>query len=302
MGLGKENIWKFLALVGTGNLALKAAGYLYDYRYSYVKLGEYRTGKILVTDCTDGLTVEICKELSGHNKNFVVLAGGKKDFEEFRKQVQEFRPETECTWIQFDLSQIHKKFSSSHNELAALVENIEISIVVHGKCKNIQNFLTSQNDEMIEKIISINTYPITLINHIVLNKIVKNPLKNGLIITLANSVDESIFPGTSTFAASQRYQTFLSEGLKYEYDQVKFALVKLDPELAFVAGEGDQSKFCINERELAASLIRNLKNGQNYPQFRFRSFFYFSRYFPYMPTIFLARLVMPWYIKLKVIV
>lgn len=300
MGIGKEKIWKFLALVGTGNLALKAAGYLYDYRYNCIKLEEFKSGNVLVTDCTDGLSIEICKEISQINKNFVVLASSLKDFEEFRGQVQEFRPDTECIWVQFDLSQTHKKFTSCHDELTKLLENIEISIVVHGKSQNIQSFLTSQNDEIIEKIISENTYPVTLINHIILNKIIQSPFSNGLIITLSNSIDESIFPGTSTFAASQRYKTFLSEGLKYEYDRVKFALVKLDPELAFVA-EG-KSKFCVNQRELAASLIRNLKNGQNYPQFRFRSLFYFSRLFPYMPTIFLTRLVMPWYVKSKVIV
>jgi short-subunit dehydrogenase len=193
-------------------------------------LDQFRYGYVLVTGATDGIGKAISREFLRRGFKVLMVSRNLEKLKEVHRQFDFEYPGCDVQVVSADFSKSHRNTLEFYQKLAEELDKFDISVVVNNVGFTSVKMLNSENWENIENMLGVNIYPSTMITHRLIQRFLcrfEETRQKSLVINISSLMEESIFPGNSVYAATKRYNTFFSEGLRYEYQgKVLFATVK----------------------------------------------------------------------------
>lgn len=223
-----------------------------------------------------------------------------------KQEILSLYPQSTIELIQSDFSASHKDPASFYGSLIEKVQKFEVSILINNVGFGKSSSLSNLAFEDIENMIGVNTYPSTFITHklipVMLNRY-KETKKRSLVINFSSIVEETITPGSSVYAATKRYNAFFSEGLRYEYKDIDFSVIKPGPVMThmLVSNEFTEIPLIVDPDNYAKAVVTGLRSGVNHAHWKHKLMGGLSSMPPYLITIGFIRLLMPWAVKKGII-
>ena len=222
-----------------------------------------------------------------------------RSIEKLEKTKQEFKeifPDSEIDIIAVDFTYSHRDSMKFYEDLHNKIKGYNISVLVNNVGVSYAQTLITQPLEHIENIIGINIYPSTMLLHMLIPSFLKryeSSKMRSLVINLSSTFEESVIPGAIVYSATKRYNAFLSEGLRYEYENIDFVTVKPGPVLTPLQLKNVDGGLPLqtDADTYARSLLGGLRTGINHGHWKSK-LWGFLTLVPYLVNVLIIRSIL----------
>ena len=297
-----EMCWHIFAIIGGIKLACMLIPWLYWKLFCCVSLSNYKYGYVLITGATDGIGKALVKEFLRRGFKVIMVSRSLEKLENVRSAFLSQFPDSTIEVIAVDFSYSHRDSIVFFKDLFNNIREFPVSILVNNVGVADMRFLDKQPLESLESMIGVNTYPITMLNHMLIPVFLERYRSNksrSLIINISSTVEESILPGNSVYSATKRYIAFLSEALRYEYGDIDIVTVKPGAVTTpmVISNHTESAPLKTNAEAYARALLGGLRTGVNHAHWKHKLFGWGLAFAPYLLTIMVIRIMLPSLIK-----
>ena len=261
-----EIVWHIFAIIGGIKFLCILLPWLYWKLFCCINLKKYLYGYVLITGATDGIGKSLTKEFLRRGFKVLMVSRNSEKLESVKSEFKTMFPNSEIETITADFSYSHRDPINFYENLANEVKGYNISILVNNVGTADVKMLDGQAYEDIERMLGVNVYPSTMLLHILIPGFLKrynNGKIRSLVINFSSSTEEAVFPGSAVYASTKRFNAFLSEGLRYEYNCIDFVTVKPGPvQTPMLQRMGTESlPFKPDSDSYARALLGGLRTG-----------------------------------------
>ena len=296
-----EIVWLVFSIIGGLKILSHLLPWIFHKLFSNIVLSEYKYGFVLITGASDGIGKSLSKEFARRGFKLILVSRTLSKLQSVKDEILQENPSAVVELVSCDFSYSHRDPVSFYNDLHAKLQNYEISVLVNNVGVMDIHTLMNTTYESIENHIGVNCYPSTFLTHKLIQRFIQRyeEIKvKSLVINFSSVADEAVSVGMSVYSATKRYNSFFSEGLRYEYDAVDVATVKPGAvDTALLVGGGEGLPFKVNVDDYARSLLNGLHKGVNHGHFKHKMMSFAMRIWPYMINIMGLRLGMPMAVK-----
>lgn len=296
MELGQV-FWHIAAGIGFFKLLIDFLNFIYWAIFCIINLDQFRYGYVMITGATDGIGKAISKEFLRRGFKVLLVSRNLEKLNEVKRQFIFEYPEGEVQVLAADFSFSHRNPIEFYEKFNEELDKFNISVLVNNVGFTSVKMLHSENWQNIESMLGVNVYPSTMITHRLVQRFLcrfEETKQRSLVVTISSVMEESVFPGNAVYAATKRYNTFFSEGLRYEYSgKVLFATVK--PGLVKTAtttmNNTNDLPMSTDPDTFAQAMIGGLRESVNHGYWKHKIFGFFLNFPPYLITILGVRML-----------
>ena len=239
----------------------------------------------------------MAKEFLRRGFKVIISSRNAEKLENVKKEFKELFPNSEIEIIVADFSYSHRDPIRFYENLFNEIKGFNISVLVNNVGIADAHLLLNQPLDDIEKSIGINIYPSTMLLHMLIPSFLKrfdSSKMRSLVINFSSTMEETVTPGSIVYAATKRYNAFLSEGLRYEYDNIDFVTVKPGPVQTQLHLKNVKGGFplCPDPDQYAQALLGGLRTGINHGHWKSKIWGLMAS-LPYLVNIIIVRMTMP---------
>jgi short-subunit dehydrogenase len=296
-----NRLWKTLAVIGGIKISCDIFPWVYWKLFCRLDISAYKDGYVVITDSSSRLGKSLAKTLLQKDLKLILLSPNPETLPITKESLLKSYPNSTIHTYSSSLLNSHRNPQSFYDDLDGFLAQYPISILINNIETQSNKFIDSQSLEELELLIGLNVYPSTLISHLLIPKFLKRKElgRRSLVLSTCSVLEENVFPGTAVLSATKRYNFFFNQGLRYEYDHIDFAIVKLG--LDELLGNKQTFGVDLDYDNYADALINNLRTGTNYGNFKIKLFSVLLKSVPYIPSVLAIRVLLPFGIKAGII-
>mmetsp|Transcript_24869 Transcript_24869/g.24532 ORF Transcript_24869/g.24532 Transcript_24869/m.24532 type:complete len:306 (+) Transcript_24869:24-941(+) len=302
------SLWSIIVWLGIIKVVYQLGKMIYYNYFCKINIEQYKYGWVAITGASDGIGKGLATEFASRGFKVLLISRNPTKLAEVSKAISAETKNPDIKYLAVDFKYSHRDPENFYKQVVADLAPYNISVLINnvgigGESK----FLINQDLDSIEEMIGINIYPQTMLSYHLIPGFVKRHQEThqrSLIINFSSTAEEIAFPSIALYAATKRYNHFLSEALRYEYsNSIDIATVKPGPVATPLAGGLGFADMitCLKVQTYARSLINNLHAGINYGHWAHSIQAYFSTLIPYQIMSPLMQLAMPLLLKFKII-
>ena len=296
-----EIIWLVLAIIGGVKIAYHLLPWIFHKLFSNIVLNEYKYGYVLITGASDGIGKSLSKEFARRGFKLILVSRTLSKLQSVKDEILQENPSSTVELISCDFSYSHRDPVSFYNDLHAKLQGFEISVLVNNVGVMDVHTLMNASHDSLENMIGVNCYPGTFLTHKLIQRFIQRyeEIKvKSLVINVSSIADEAVSVGMAVYSATKRFNSFFSEGLRYEYDAVDVTTVKPGAvNTALLNDGGEGLPFKVDVDDYVRALLNGLHKGINHGHIKHKMMSFSMRIWPYMINIMGLRLGMPIAVK-----
>mgnify|MGYP000238005275 FL=1 len=300
-------LWNIIVWIGAARLLYVVGYFGYEKFFCKVDLEKYKYGWVLVTGATDGIGKKVA--LSFARNNFKVLLCSRNE-DKLKQVAAEIKQATQNENVQFvvaDFKYSHRDPENFYNDLTQRLSEYNISVLINNVGVANLGWISEQKPEDMEEMLGVNIYPQTLMSYFFIPKFLERFESNkqrSLLINFSSIAEAAIMPTAGVYSATKRYNSFLSEALRYEYSHaIDVVTVKPGPVMTNMArkfGSGI-SPIAVDCDKWVNNFMKNMHTGVNYGHWSHYLSATLASSVPYQIYSPILQLMIPVLIKLKII-
>jgi 17beta-estradiol 17-dehydrogenase / very-long-chain 3-oxoacyl-CoA reductase len=296
-----EIIWLTLSVIGGLKILTVLLPWLYSFLFGNIVLNQFKYGYVLITGASDGIGKALAQEFARRGFNLLLVSRSLEKLETVKALILSESPSVSVEVISSDMSYSHRDPFNFYNDLSSKISNFAVSVLVNNVGVMDVHTLMNTSDAANENMIGVNIYPSTFLTFKLLPSFLeryKERKLKSLIINFSSVADEAVSVGMSVYSATKRFNSFFSEGLRFEYSEVEVATVKPGPvKTPLLAGGGEGLPFQVEVDDYVKALLNGLRRGVNHGHFKHKFMSGLMRDWPYLVNVLALRLGMSQAVK-----
>ena len=289
-------IWDLIIWIGVIRISYSILSWLYFNCYGHINIENYKYGWVVITGASDGIGKAIAMNLAKRGFKLVLIARNKEKLEDVTKEISNATSNSSIKYIVADFSYSHRNPELFYTSLMKEISVYDVSVLINNIGVMHPNYLAEQDLDKMENMLGVNIYPQTFLTYYMIPIFMERHNRNkqrSLMINFSSVSDMNAAPTRAIYAATKRYNDFLSEGVRYEYGQViDIATIKPGVVKTNMSDGSGMSKapLSVEVNSYADYLIKNLHKGINYGHWNHSILVFFMTLLPHQINTFLIRL------------
>ncbi|CDW81695.1 short chain dehydrogenase reductase family protein [Stylonychia lemnae] len=168
----------------------------------------------VVTGGTDGIGLEMAKELSRLGFNIINVARDSKKLKDSEVEIKKTNSTTQIRSIMFDFSKTIKP-EDYQSQITDQINDCDVSILINNVGANQSGDFERVPIEKHKEMIDVGIMPGTILTKLLMDKMLKRPKRTAVLFTTSVQVLAPL-GGVATYSASKVYLDYLAKSLSHE--------------------------------------------------------------------------------------